>query len=147
MPYAMPYATPPAMPYAGPPAAPAGGMNAFTNQSVTVPTSRAARRGRVRGPGLLGSGIARLGEFMTLAGRTRIETIQETQLETPLTQPSGGVATIQSTAATPLIAPQSMATNPVPPPQPPAQPQSSPPPPTPSPQGEVHHKCHFWCRH
>jgi hypothetical protein len=149
MPAAMPYATTPAVPFAGtPPAQPLAGVGAFTNQSVSVPTSRSSSRVRVRGPGLLGSGIARLGEFMTLAGRTRIENIQETQLETPFAQPAGGVANIQSIAAAPLIAPQSSLTYPAPPP-PQAQPQSvptAPPAPTPSPQSQPH-KCHFWCRH
>ena len=66
----------------------------------------------------------------------------------PICPTRRGVATIQSVAAAPLIAPQSSVTYPAPPP-PQAQPQSvptAPAAPTPSPQWQPH-KCHFWCRH
>ncbi len=101
---------PPGVPFGSGPVFPAGvgfangpGLNAITNQTVSVPTTRATNRVRVRGPGMLGSGLARLGERLTQFGRTRIETTQETDLYTPLSQPSGGVATISSMGTTPLI--------------------------------------------
>jgi hypothetical protein len=109
----------------------ASAFGAITNQSISVPTSRSGTRVRVRGPGLLGSSLARFGERLTQFGRTRIETVSETELAAPLTQPSGGIATIQTAASTPLVAPQS-ATTTVPLQ---AQPQSAPPaPPLPTPQ-------------
>ena len=108
---------------------------ALTNSSVSVPTSRASSRVRVRGPGPLASRLARFGERLTQLGRTRIETVQETELDTPRIQPMGGVATISTTGAVPVQQPQA-------PVAPPAAPPAAPPEaPTPSPQGqECHHK-------
>ncbi len=80
------------------PFVPAGSMTALTNQSVSMPTSRSSTRVRVRGPGLFGSSLARLGERMTQLGKTRIETTQETEMAASFTQPSGGVATFQTSA-------------------------------------------------
>jgi hypothetical protein len=52
-----------------------------TGSSVSMPTSRSTARVRVRGPSLLGTGLARLGERLTQLGRTRVETVHETVLE------------------------------------------------------------------
>ena len=112
---------------------------AITTQSVSVPASRTASRVRVRGPGPLASAAARFGERLTQLGRTRIETVQETQLETQVAQsPPGQFLTLSSTAATPNMPPPQNnlmpASIPVHPPvgQPPVcQP---PPPPPPQPQ-------------
>jgi len=152
-PPAVPYGfnPPPGIPFGAgpPPGTPFGtntGLNAITNQSISVPTSRATSRVRVRGPGMIGSGLAQLGERLIRFGRTRIETTQETDLETPLSQPSGGVATISSTGSMPLIQQQNFVT------PPPGQTQglpTAPQPsqgPTPSPQGgeQASHKHHWW---
>jgi|GEM_PF-4254074 len=145
---------PPGVPYgSGPPPgvpfATNAGLNAVTNQAVAVPTSRASNRVRVRGPGLFGETLARLGERLTQFGRARIETTQETELYTPMSQPSGGVATISSSGSTPLIQQQNSVSYPpgqgqgAPPPQqqPPCQPQ----PPAPSPQAEPSvSRGHWW---
>ena len=78
---------------------------------------------------MLASGLARFGERLTQLGRTRIETIQETELETPIAQPSGGIATISASSAAPVY-PQTFSA--------PQAPQAPPPAPTPSPQGQPH---------
>src|SRR5262249_31973563 len=80
----------------------------------------------VRGPGMLGAGLARLGERLTQLGRTRIQTVQETVLETQASQPIGGMATISTSGLTPPPAA--------------APPQAAPPapcPPGPSPQAKL----------
>ena len=82
------------------------------------------------GRGLLGAGLARLGQRLTQFGRTRIETVQETVLDTPQVQPLGGVATISTIGTTP-------AQTPVAPTSPPAAPEAPQEGPAPSPQGEV----------
>ena len=52
---------------------------------------------------MLGSSLARLGERLTRLGRARIETVQETTLEAPLTQSPGvGMTTISTTSTTPV---------------------------------------------
>ena len=107
------------------PNAAAGAM--LTNQSVSVPTSSSSTRVRVRGPGLINSGLARFGERLTQLGRTRIETIQQTDFQSQLTQPTGGLATINTSQAAP-VAPQA--------PQVPAAP-AAPEVPTSSPQGQA----------
>ena len=104
---------------------------ALTTSSVSVPASHTSSRVRVRGPGPIASALARLGERMTTLGRTRIETIQETRLETQTTQsPPGQYVTLSSTAASPVLAPQAQqASQPVPPaycPTPAPSPQASP---------------------
>ncbi len=112
---------------------------AMTNQTVSVPTTRSSSRVRVRGPGPIASGLARFGERLTALGRIRIETLQETELAAQAVQPTGGIATIQTTGTVPMIPPQVPAQG-VPPrppcPPPCAQPPCTQPPcPTPSPQG------------
>jgi hypothetical protein len=112
-----------------------------TNQTLSMPTTRAVTRVRVRGPGLVRSGLARLGEQLTLLGRARVQTIQETTLESPFTQTAGsGLTTISTTLAAPIAPVQQTnyaPTAPAPPAAPPASPQA----PLPSPQGgrEHHH--------
>lgn len=82
---------------------------AVSNQTLSIPTSGAKTRVRVRGPGLLASGLSRLGEKLTQLGRTRIETTQETTLEAPVVQPSGGgLTTISTTSMAPVAQPQTM---------------------------------------
>ena len=111
------------------PVAPATGAANLTNQTVCVSTSRSSTRVRVRGPCMINAGLARLGERLVQLGRTRIQTVQETELESPVVQPSAGLATISTTSASPP-APVTPVANPVPP-QAPVVPQA----PTPSPQG------------
>ncbi len=83
----------------GPPAALAN----VTNQTLSLPTSGARTRVRVRGPGMLASSLSRFGERLTRLGRTRIETLQETTLEAPVTQsPGAGVATLSTTSMSPV---------------------------------------------
>jgi hypothetical protein len=128
------YAPALAPPMAGPPAPVAGG-------SVSVPTTRSSSRVVVRGPGLLGAGLARLGERLTQLGRTRIQTVQETVLENQTSQPLGGMTTISTQGLTPP--PPSAA----PPSAPPSYgpPQGAPPAevPGPSPQGGYPQKHSF----
>ena len=111
---------------------------AITTQSVSVPASRTSSRVRVRGPGPFASAAARFGERLTQLGRTRIETVQETQLETQVAQsPPGQFLTLSSTAATPNMPPQQNVTIPASVPgQPPVcqPPVCQPPPPPPQPQ-------------
>ncbi len=121
-------------PVAAQPVVPATGTANLTNQTVSVPTSRSTTRVRVRGPGMINAGLARIGERLVQLGRTRIQTVQETELESPLVQPSAGLATISTTSASPVapVAPVTPVANPVPPQAPPpVVPQA----PTPSPQG------------
>jgi hypothetical protein len=81
-------------------------LAAVTNQTLSLPTAGSRTRVRVRGPGLLGSSLARFGERLTRLGRARIETVQETTLEAPLTQsPAAGLTTISTTSTTPVAPP------------------------------------------
>ncbi len=71
----------------GSPFGPYGGqnpsLNALMNQSVSMPMARSTSRIRVKGPGPVGAGLARFGERLTHFGRTKIESVQETELEAP----------------------------------------------------------------
>jgi hypothetical protein len=126
----------PAMAVAAPPA-----LAAVTNSTLSIPSSASRTRVRVRGPGLLGSSLARFGERLTQLGRARIETVQETTLEAPVIQPVvGGVTQISTTSTTPISQAPTMTTLLAPgQPQPvvckPPCPPSQPPGPMPSPQG------------
>jgi hypothetical protein len=82
----------------GPPAS----LAAVTNQTLSLPSSGSRTRVRVRGPGLLGSFLARVGQHLTQFGRARIETIQETTLEAPMPQSAPGTTTIQTTSTSPI---------------------------------------------
>jgi len=122
---------------AGPPA-----LAAVTNSTLSIPSSGARTRVRVRGPGLLGSSLARFGERLIPLGRARIETVQQTTLEAPLFQSvGGGVTQISTTSTTPVglgptttVVPVQQQQQP-PCQQPPCQtPPPSPPPSLPSPQ-------------
>ncbi len=102
---------------------------ALTTSSVSVPVSSSSSRIRVRGPGPMASALARLGERMTTLGRTRIESVQETRLETQTSQtPSGQYMTLSSTAASPILSQPSASAGlpPLPPCPTPAGPQASP---------------------
>jgi len=130
--------------------APAVGSAALTTQSVSVPASSTTSRVRVRGPGPLAAAAARLGERLTTLGRTRIETVQETRLETQGVQsPPGQFMTLSSVSASPVMPPHQNVTFPASVPQPPPSPAQPPTPsyeqpPQPSPQGS-HEKGHwFW---
>ncbi len=134
---------------AGPPAAAvavAAGLPALaavSNSTLSIPSSGGRTRVRVRGPGLLGSAAARFGERLTLLGRARIETVQETTLEAPLPQSvGGGVTQISTTSTTPVSQGPTTTTLLVPGQQPPAVckppcPPSQPPTPYPTPQGST----------
>jgi hypothetical protein len=107
---------------------------ALTNSSVSVPTSRTSSSLRVRGPGPLALGLSRIGERLVQLGRTRIESVQETVLDTPNVHGGGGLATISTSGLAPVQPPTQAA--------PPAAPPAAPENPTPSPQGSHphHHK-------
>jgi hypothetical protein len=122
-------------------------MAAVTNQTLSLATTGAKTRVRVRGPGLLASGLSRLGERLIQLGRTRIETTQETTLEAPAAQVSGGgLTTISTTSTTPVAQPQTtmLMTAPQPqlqqpsPPQGPSVPPSGPTMPTPQTSSAKH---------
>ncbi len=134
--YAIPMA--PMMPV-GPQPAAVGNGAALTGSSVSVPTSSSTTSVQVRGPGMIGMGLARFGERLTQLGRTRVRTVQETVLQTPQSQPVGGTATIATTGTTPVQAPVAPMQ-----PQAPQVPQA-PEAPTPSPQGT--HQKHPFFRH
>jgi hypothetical protein len=122
--------------------APAANGAAITTQSVSVPASRTSSRVRVRGPGPLASAAARFGERLTTLGRTRIETVQETRLETQTAQsPPGQFMTLSSTSATPTM-PQNVSFPASVPPLP--VPHEHPQAPTPSPQTP---QKHHWFDH
>ena len=94
---------------------------AVTNSTLSLPSSGTRTRVRVRGPGVVGSSLARLGERLTRFGRARIETVQETTLEAPSPQPVGaGVTSISTTTATPVSQGPPTALVPCPQQQPPA---------------------------
>jgi hypothetical protein len=102
----------------GPPAALAG----VTNSTMSLPTTGSRTRMRVRGPGMLASSLARVGERMTQLGRTRIETVQETTLQPTLNQgPSLGMATISTTSTTPMAQSPTLTLSPPQQQQPPCQ--------------------------
>ena len=105
---------------------------AVTNQTIGLPTSGTRTRIRVHGPGPLRAGLASLGERMVQLGRSRIEMVHETDLNTPAVQGGGNIATLTTSSATPF--PPQMSTPPasMPPQSPP--PVCQPPPVTPSPQ-------------
>ena len=87
----------------------------LTTSSVSVPASSTSSRVRVRGPGPIASGLARLGERMTGLGRTKIETVQETRLNTQTSQsPPGQYMTLSSTSASPVMHQQPNATMSIP---------------------------------
>ncbi len=77
---------------------------AVNNQSLSLASTGTRSRVRVRGPGLLNSGLARFGERLTRLGRTRIESVQETTLEAPVSQGTPtGLTTISTTSAAPIV--------------------------------------------
>ncbi len=87
---------------------------AVTNQTLSLPSSGSRTRVRVRGPGFLGSSLARLGERLIQLGRARIETVQETTLEAPVSQSPGvGLTTISTTSSAPIASPPTTVTVPV----------------------------------
>jgi hypothetical protein len=118
-----------------------GPLATVNNQTLSLPTSGNRTRVRVRGPGMLASSLARLGERMTRLGRSRIETINETTLEAPLNQgPSLGMATISTTSTQPVAQGPTLSVSP--PQQPcekPSCPANSPPSNLPSPQKQYSH--------
>jgi hypothetical protein len=122
------------------PVGPALAGASLTTSSVSVPASSTTSRVRVRGPGPVASALARFGERLTTLGRTRIETVQETRLETQTAQtPPGQYMTLSSTSASPVLN-QPQSTPPIQGPAPqclPALPPQSPSPQStqPSPQG------------
>jgi hypothetical protein len=122
---------------------PAAPVAAVTNSTMSLPTSGSRTRVRVRGPGILGSSLARFGERLTRLGRARIETVQETTLEAPLNQgPSVGMATISTTSTTPIAQGPTLSLSPPQQQQPPCQTSSCPAPPPstlPSPQKQSWH--------
>jgi hypothetical protein len=136
-PVAPPMAAAPTMPVTAPAVAAAPTMAAVTNNTLSLPTSRASTRVRVRGPGFIGSSLARLGERLTQFGRAKVETIHETTLESPYLQHAGGgLTTISSTSAAPLSPPQTTTLCvPVPQQSPPSQAPPTQAPPMPTPQG------------
>jgi hypothetical protein len=127
-------------------AAPAASLPAsVTNQTLSLPASRTATRVRVRGPGLFGSSMAKLGERLVHLGHARIITTQETTLEAPYTQNGTGLTTISTTSAAPLAPqPTSFAPPVAPPFNPPAE---APPPPQPSPQTSAPRKHSLFFNH
>ena len=89
---------------AAPAPATVGTLAAVTNQTLSLPASASRTRVRVRGPGILGASLARLGERMIGLGRARIETVQETTLEAPTTRSAPtGLTTISTTSTTPVV--------------------------------------------
>ncbi len=122
----------------GVPVGPALTGAALSTSSFSVPASSTTSKIRVRGPGPVASALSRFGERLTTLGRTRIETVQETRLETQTTQtPPGQFMTLSSTSASPIMTPAQPQNYQVQPPQQPlpALPQTaSPQYPQPSPQ-------------
>jgi hypothetical protein len=117
-----------------PAAAPAANVN---NQLLSMPTNRSMTMVRVRGPGLFRASLALLGARLTQLGEARIETINQTTLQSPYAQAApGGLTTIQTTTPAPPPPPQAA------PPAPPAGPPQAAPP-QPSPQGLEKHR-HRW---
>src|SRR5579885_1151950 len=107
LPLAMPQSPAPMVmvPMAAVPAGPAtagpGACGAHvTTHSISVPASRTSSRVRVRAPGPCAAALARFGERLALLGRTRIETVYETQLETEVARSAPAqFMTLSSTAA------------------------------------------------
>ena len=111
-------------------------MAAVTNQQLSLPTADSRTRVRVRGPGLLASAAARLGQRLTQLGRASIITEQVTTLAAPLAQAGApGMTTVTTTSAVPLA--QAPPQQPVVAVPPAGAPPTPPPPPVqrPSPQG------------
>ena len=132
-----PVAVPAPMAYAPAAPAPVGGV-ALNSQVLSMPTLGSSTRVRVRGPGFLALGLAGLGERMARLGRSRIETVQSTDLQSPYAQYNpGGLATFSTQSVVPIPV---MATPPAQPLAPPAQPVA--PPTTASPQAEP--RKHSW---
>ncbi len=122
----------------GPPTA----LASVTNQTLSLPSSATRTRVRVRGPGLFASSLARFGERLTRLGRARIETVQETTLEAPMTQSlTSGQTTISTNSIAPVASPPQTLTMSPPPQQPPQEVYAAPPPTMPSPQNapKKHH--------
>jgi hypothetical protein len=120
-------------------------LTAVSNSTLSLPSSGNRTRVRVRGPGFMGSSLARLGERLTQFGRARIETIQETTLEPPPPQSAaGGMTSISTTTSTPVSQGPTTSTVLVPGQQPPPEvgkppcPPSQPSCPLPSPQATAH---------
>jgi hypothetical protein len=120
-------------------------LTAVSNSTLSLPSSGNRTRVRVRGPGFMGSSLARLGERLTQFGRARIETIQETTLEPPPPQSAaGGMTSISTTTSTPVSQGPTTSTVLVPGQQPPPEvgkppcPPSQPSCPLPSPQATTH---------
>ena len=111
------------------PMAPAqmGNAPGLGGSSVSVPTSSSSTSVEVRGPSLLGAGLARVGQRLTQLGRTRVRTVQDTVLNTPQSQPIGGTATIATFGGSPRPGPRPSDRRPAP-----GVPARAP---TPSPQG------------
>lgn len=121
-------------------AAPA--LAAVTNQTLSLPANASRTRIRVRGPGIVASSLARVGERLIRLGQAKIETVQETTLEAPYPQSSAnGVATISTTQTSPITPPPQTLTGSIPQVQipPPCPPETTPPPATPSPQSAGRH--------
>ena len=137
----------------GPPMVPAapqpammGTAPALAGSSVAVPTSSSSSSVEIRGPGLLCAGLARVGERLVQLGRTRVRTVQETVLQTPRSQPLGGMATIATSGLTPGQAPVAPSA-PSAPSAPPGREEAPPMAPTPSPQGARSHHEHSLLNH
>jgi hypothetical protein len=114
------------------PVGPAVAGASLTTSSFSVPASSTTSRVKVRGPGPVASALSRFGERLTTLGRTRIETVQETRLETQTAQtPPGQYMTLSSTSASPVLTSPPSPTAPAPVPTCPAPTAQSP---QPSPQ-------------
>jgi hypothetical protein len=86
------------------PVGPAVSGASLTTSSFSVPASSTTSRFKVRGPGPVASALSRFGERLTTLGRTRIETVQETRLETQTAQtPPGQYMTLSATSASPVF--------------------------------------------
>jgi hypothetical protein len=121
-------------------AAPVSPALTLNNQTLSLPSTGTRTRVHVRGPGLLGSSLARFGERLTQLGRTRIHSVQETTLEAPAVQsPGGGLTTISTTSAAPVVSQPTTSTMILPvPEQPVCQHVCQPP---------CRHRAHLPCQH
>ena len=135
-----------AMPIQAAVAAPSAMTAAVTNQTLALPVSRASTLRQGPRPRIAGK-LARPARREDDPARpARIQTIQETTLETPMLQPTGGgLATLSTTTTTPVSVPQTTTLVPNVPAQPqvPSKPQvpEQPPRTYPSPQ------CNESCKH
>jgi hypothetical protein len=83
-------------------------LAAVTNQQLNLPTSGSRTSVVIRGGGLFARAANRAGERLLALGRPRIRTVQETTLNTPLSQAGApGMTTISTTSAVPLPQPTS----------------------------------------